>query len=115
MIAVPSMLDRNVDRLYQLGEPAGPTVLQLIAVVLQYNELVERLSNEVLTSGDSDWTRIHKCLRGHLQAMQILLGEAEAAVGGLHDARPPRGMTPPNEAGPTVVADAATATRDQGG
>src|SRR5258708_3422376 len=40
VIAVPYMLERNVDNLYLLGEPAGPACLQLVNVLNQYNALV---------------------------------------------------------------------------
>jgi hypothetical protein len=35
-IDLPAMIDRNVDRLFMLGDLAGPACLQLVSVLLQY-------------------------------------------------------------------------------
>src|SRR5579863_2722779 len=44
-VTAPSILSTSVDRVYILGDPAGPLVLRLGAVLEVYNEAVETRAN----------------------------------------------------------------------
>jgi hypothetical protein len=46
-IGVPPMSDRLINQLHMLGEPAGPTLLQLISIICQYNYLIDRISDQI--------------------------------------------------------------------
>ena len=43
-IQIPPLLGRSIDHLYLLDD-AGPTLLQLVSVILQYNDLVDTLTS----------------------------------------------------------------------
>jgi hypothetical protein len=45
-IAIPPLLSRNVDQLYVL-EDAGPSLLQLVSITLQYNQVVSSLAEQI--------------------------------------------------------------------
>ena len=84
-IELPAMLMRNVDSLYMLGEPAGPTCLQLVSVVLQYNDLVQTAAAQIATMNKGEWADHLGALGGHLKAIQILITQAQAEVAPAHD------------------------------
>ncbi len=75
-IVTPAMIERNVDRFYQLGEPAGPTMLQLVAVLAQHNALVEQISRSVISKGWGEWPKDLEHLEGHLRTLETLTKEA---------------------------------------
>jgi hypothetical protein len=59
-VQIPPMLDRNVDRLFMLGDAAGPACLQLVNVLLQHNALVEEIAarhgDELAAVGRGRWS-----------------------------------------------------------
>jgi len=86
-IEIPSMLTRNVDNLYLLGEQAGPTCLQLVSIVLQYNDLVQSAAAQLADKAKGEWTNLLHALEGHLKAIDILVGEAQQELAAVHDAQ----------------------------
>jgi len=40
-IQTPPMLERNIDRLFMLGDVAGPNCLHLVRLLMQYNTTVK--------------------------------------------------------------------------
>jgi hypothetical protein len=48
-IPIPPMMDRNIDRLFLLGDIAGPSCVHLVRLLIQYNEFVERLASRLVT------------------------------------------------------------------
>jgi len=84
-LEIPPMLDRNVDQLYLLGESAGPTVLQLVTVALQYNAMIEVASSRCLNEAHVS-PRVHaNHLLGHITLMDKLIGEAGKEIKPIHD------------------------------
>lgn len=49
----PPMLDRTIDRLFMLRDVAGPSCLQLVRLLLQYNATVDALSQSIVMLGSS--------------------------------------------------------------
>jgi hypothetical protein len=41
-IQLPPMVERNIDKLFLLGDAAGPSCLSVVRVIFQYNETVQR-------------------------------------------------------------------------
>ncbi len=87
-VEIPPMLDRNVDRLYLLGEPAGPTVLQLISVALQYNAMLDQLASRCLTEAHVSPRVYAGHLLGHMTAMEKLIADAGNELKPIHDPEP---------------------------
>jgi hypothetical protein len=54
-IPIPTMLVRNVDRLFKLGEVAGLTCLHVVTVLLRHNEAVELAGSRMLTVDATRW------------------------------------------------------------
>src|SRR5208337_1165136 len=47
-IAMPPMVERNIDKLFILGDVAGPACIHLARLIIQYHETVEMLTQRVL-------------------------------------------------------------------
>jgi len=83
-IAIPPMLERNVDRLFMLGEEAGPSCLELVNVLLQYNEFVEAIAGRSMMMDANQWAEgVHE-LQEHLRSLEGVLAKCERDVGPLH-------------------------------
>jgi hypothetical protein len=84
-IEIPPLLSRTVDQLYILDE-AGPTLLQLISVTLQYNHMVTTLAGQIRQHVDRFNPPEHqKDLSGHLRVIAQDIAEAERLITPLHD------------------------------
>jgi hypothetical protein len=84
-IEIPPLLNRSLDQLYILDE-AGPTLLQLISVVLQYNDLVTTLASQIRQHIDRFNPPEHqKDLSGHLKVIAQNIADAERLIAPLHD------------------------------
>jgi hypothetical protein len=66
LIPVPAMLDRNVDKLFMLGGVVGPTCLQIVTVLLQYNEAVEVVTSRMFEMGPEKWLEGVDHIEAHL-------------------------------------------------
>lgn len=84
-IELTPFLDRTLDQLHIL-ERAGPTLLQLIAVTLQYNSLVKTLSQQIRANVHSFNPPEHaQDLSGQLRVIEQDIVEAERLIGPIHD------------------------------
>jgi hypothetical protein len=85
-IAVPPISDKLTNQLYMLGEPAGPTLLQLISVIYQYNYVIDRISEQI-EQNESYFNpaRHQHDLGGHLTAIGKLIPMAKRETATLHD------------------------------
>jgi hypothetical protein len=71
-IEIPPILARNVDHFYLLGDPAGPTMLQLVSVTLQYNHMIDTLAQELKEHPHTINPSKHKKdFAGHLKSLVI--------------------------------------------
>jgi hypothetical protein len=85
-IGVPSISDRLTNQLYMLGEPAGPTMLQLISVVHQYNYMIDRISQQIEQNpAYFNPARHQQDLGGQLTAIGKLIPMAKRETTTLHD------------------------------
>jgi hypothetical protein len=84
-VELTPFLDRTVGELYIL-ERAGPTLLQLVAVTLQYNNLIRTLAQQIRDNVNSFNPPEHKQhLCGQLQVIEQDIVEAERLIGPIHD------------------------------
>jgi hypothetical protein len=84
-IEIPPILARNIDHLYLLGEPAGPTILQLVSVSLQYNHMLQTLAQRLKEHPHFiDPPKHKKDCSGHLKMIGELIDTADEEIEGLH-------------------------------
>jgi hypothetical protein len=84
-IEIPSILRGSLDNLYMLGEPAGVTLMQLIAISEQYERMREKSTMGIVPGAKLDPSDIKKNLQPHLDTMRRLAAEAEQALQPIHD------------------------------
>lgn len=85
-IPIPPMLDRNVDRLFMLGKRAGPSCLQLVNVLLQYNALVEEIAARTGMLNANQWAEGISQIEDRLALLRGVVAKCEHDVRPLHDA-----------------------------
>jgi hypothetical protein len=83
-LSLPPMIERNVDNLFLLGEPAGATCLQLIGLISQYNELVEAISNRMMLLDAEQWKEAMDHLKNHLALLTDVVAKSQVALRPLH-------------------------------
>jgi hypothetical protein len=84
-IEIPPILARNVDHFYLLGEPAGPTILQLVSATLQYNHMLGTLAQRLKEHPHFINPPKHKKdFSGHLKIIGTLIDMADREIEGLH-------------------------------
>jgi hypothetical protein len=85
-IETPPMLDRNVDKLFLLGERAGPACLQLVGMLQQYNALVEAIAVRIVVMNATQWAEAVQHLEEHLTLLTGVVAKCAAKVQPIHDA-----------------------------
>ena len=85
-IDIPPMLDRNVDRLFMLGKRAGPSCLQLINVMLQYNAFVDEIAARTAIMNANQWAEGISHLEAHLKLLDGVIDKCEQEVAPMHNA-----------------------------
>jgi hypothetical protein len=69
-----------------LGEPAGPTVLQLISVICQLNDMLDGISEQIQRNPNYfNPARHQQHLAGQLTAIGQLIAMAQRETAPLHD------------------------------
>jgi hypothetical protein len=84
-IEVPPMLDRNIDRLFMLGDVAGPACLQLVNVLNQYNALVDEIVARIAVMNVRVWTEAIDHLEQHIALLNSVVAKCKHEVASLHD------------------------------
>lgn len=79
-IEIPPMLDRNVDNLYLLGEPAGPNCLQLVSILTQYNDLVGEVAAHIMIMNAGQWVESVEHLEAQLTLISNVVAKCKASV-----------------------------------
>jgi hypothetical protein len=85
-ITLPMMLERNIDRLFLLGEPAGQVCLQLVGVLAQHNDLVQSIATRVFMMTPVQWDEAIQHLDDHLKLVGDVVERSSQCVQPLHDA-----------------------------
>jgi len=84
-IELTPLLERHSENLFLLGD-AGPTLLQLISITLQYDSLVSALVDQIRADANSFNPQKQAAdLSGHLRVIGEDITEAERLLGPLHD------------------------------
>ncbi|MCF3948743.1 hypothetical protein [Acidiphilium iwatense] len=92
-IKIPPLLYRTIDLLY-LVEEAGPTLLQLISVTLQYNDMIKTIAQHIQTGAISFDPPVHaNDLSGQLCVIGRNISDAERLIRPFHDEATASGNT----------------------
>jgi hypothetical protein len=84
-IEIPPILARNIDHLHLLGQTAGPTLLQLVSVTLQYNHMIATQAKELKEHPHfMNPSKLKKDFSGHLKVIAELIDMADREIEGLH-------------------------------
>jgi hypothetical protein len=84
-IPIPPMMERNIDKLFLLGDLAGPSCLHLIRFLLQYNATVEGIVSRVATLNAEQWIEAVGHLEKHLTLFDDVIDKCEHEVRPIHD------------------------------
>src|SRR5271165_392696 len=85
-IHIPPMLDRNIDRLFMLGDLAGPACLQLVNLLFQYDTLVQNVTSRMMMLNADQWPEDIKHLQEHLTLLEGVIAKCKHEVRPIHDA-----------------------------
>jgi len=85
-IPMPPMIDRNIDRLFMLGGVAGPSCLQLVGSLLQYNTLVEEFAARMMSMNAEQWTSRVPYLEENISLVSKAIEKCEREVWPIHNA-----------------------------
>lgn len=83
-IAVPTMVDRLAEDMWRLGDEEGRSAAQMVALLYQWNQIVEQVAARVEAGGIDEVSALVKSMTGHLQALNTATEATERAVAGLH-------------------------------
>jgi hypothetical protein len=82
----PIMPEVNRRMSVYILDEAGPTLLQLISVLLQYNNLITTLAAQIQQHVDQfDPPKHHEHLSGHLKLIGLNIADAEKLIVPIHD------------------------------
>jgi hypothetical protein len=79
------MMERNTDKLFILGELAGPSCLHLVRLLIQYNVFVEEIAARVATLNAEQWVEAAGHLEAHLTLLDQVIDKCEHEVKPIHD------------------------------
>lgn len=84
-IQIPPMLDRNTDRLFILGDLAGPSCIHLVRLITQYNTTVENLASHMMVLNAEQSAEALSQLEQHLDLLDKVIDTCEHHVRPVHD------------------------------
>lgn len=84
MISVPTMLARQATEVWQLGGDAGVTVAQMIALLYQWDTLLEKAASIIEKGQAGDIPAFCLPLQGNLEALKRSAAEASLHVEKIH-------------------------------
>jgi hypothetical protein len=83
-LTLPSMLERNIDKLFMLGVP-GVVCLQLVNIIWQHNVLANDIAARVAIMNAQQWPEAIAHLEQHLHLLDTIVGKCAHEVKPLHD------------------------------
>lgn len=84
-IQIPPMLDRNIDKLFILGELAGPSCLHLVRLLIQHNVAVDAIASRMMMLNAEQWIEAVDQLEDHLTLLDNVIAKCEHEVQPIHD------------------------------
>ena len=84
-IPTPPMIERNIDKLFILGDVAGPSCVHLVRLLLQYSDTVQMISQHIVMMNADQWTEAIDQLEQHLALLDSVIGKCEHEIRPIHD------------------------------
>ena len=85
LIQLPPMLERNIDKLFLLGDAAGPSCLSLVRFIFQYNETVQRIASEAMMMNAPQRVEALGQIEKHLTLLDKIVEKCTHEVGPIHN------------------------------
>ena len=79
------MLERNIDKLFLLGEIAGPSCLQLVRLLFQYNSTVQAIASATMMMSALQRGEALGHITQHLALIDQVIAKCEHEVRPIHD------------------------------
>lgn len=86
IITTPPMLDRYTDKLFLLGDIAGPSCVHLVRMLLQYNSVANALASRIAVMSAQEWPEAVDHIEKHLELLDKIIAKCRHEVQPLHDA-----------------------------
>jgi hypothetical protein len=83
-IGLPPMVERSLDRLHWLGDPAGETMLLLISLIFQVDGLIGRMAADFRHQGTDNMGGWMELFEQSIANLRTALEKAKIEVGALH-------------------------------
>jgi len=84
-IEMPPMMERNIDKLFVLGDVAGPSCVHLVRLILQYNATVASIASHMVSLNAEQWVEAAGHIEGHLTLLDKVIEKCEHEVRPIHD------------------------------
>jgi hypothetical protein len=84
-IELPPMLERNIDKLFLLGDIAGPSCLHLVRLLFQYNSTVQAIASATMMMSASQRREALGHITQHLTLIDQVIAKCEHEVQPIHD------------------------------
>jgi hypothetical protein len=84
-IQLTPMLERNIDKLFLLGEIAGPSCLHLVRLIFQYNSTVQAIASATMMMNASQRREALEHIAQHLVLLDQVVAKCEHEVRPIHD------------------------------
>lgn len=85
LIQMPPMLERYIDKLYLLGEIAGPSCLHLVRLIMQYNSTVVNIAGATFAMNVVQRQEALGHIAAHLTLIDQVIEKCEREVRPIHD------------------------------
>ena len=86
IISVPPMLDRYTEKLFLLGDVAGPSCVHLVRMVLQYNAVADAMASRIVAMNADEWPEAIGHIEKHLDLLDKIVAKCQQELRPLHDA-----------------------------
>ncbi|QYA05014.1 hypothetical protein [Rhizobium sp. B21/90] len=83
-LPIPAMMDRYTDKLFILGDVAGPTCIHLVRLLMQYNDFAAQVASSIISMNAQQWLVAIDQLDEHLVLLLHVIEKGEREVQPLH-------------------------------
>jgi hypothetical protein len=83
-IPVPTMVERLAEDMWRLGDEAGVSAAQMVSLLYQWNQLVEKAAARIDAEEINDASGLVTLMKGNFQALKTATETTDRAVAGLH-------------------------------
>ncbi len=83
-IPVPTMVDRLAEDMWRLGDKGGGSAAQMVSLLYQWNQLVEKAAKHIEEEGIADVSGLLMAISGNLKALKAATEATDQAIADLH-------------------------------